>query len=95
MTMIICGLFLATVLLISFILCVYCYTLGIKHGRTVRDGGTPHIPNPVKAVENAIEKVQIKKEQEETESELSSFVENMSREKQLKFVSDKRAKGRD
>jgi len=79
------NLILAAVLVLCFLFCVYSYILGVKHGRIVRDGGTPHLPNPVKAVEEIAEKAAAKKEQKEVEDDLAAVM-SLSKESMIKAI---------
>jgi hypothetical protein len=85
---------IAGILVISFLICISAYSLGVKHGRQVRNDSVPRIDiNPIKAINNAAETAKAKKEQEEQAEELDK-VFSLSREDMLKAVKDERAKGR-
>lgn len=73
--------------------CVYCYTLGVKHGRIVRNDGVPYAPNPVSAVKDAVHEVQERKEMEKQEAGLTDVM-SVSRESMLKAIEEERRSGK-
>ena len=42
------NIILTAVLITAFLMCVCAYSLGVKHGRTVKADGVPNV-NPIKA----------------------------------------------
>lgn len=87
------NLILSGVLIVCFLLIVAAYALGVRHGRAVSHNSIPTAPNPVKAVERAVDEAKAKQKQEEFMSELDSVM-NISVEDMLKAVEQDRAKGR-
>lgn len=75
--------------LMFFPFCVYCYTLGARHGRIVSNGGVPTVPNPVSAVKEAVERAQEEKEYKE-EAENWNEMATFSAEKMMKALEEKR-----
>lgn len=71
--------------------CVYCYCLGVKHGRMVRDDKQPVAPNPVKAVERKIEQ----REDEKKDAEFFESVGSYTQDNMLQHLRNARAKGRE
>lgn len=72
--------------------CVYCYTLGAKHGRIVRNDGVPRAPNPVTAVKEAAQDAKERKDMDRQESELEDVM-SVSRETMLKELDRARRGG--
>ena len=74
--------------------CVFCYTLGAKHGHVTVNGGVPHVKNPVKAVKEAVEasaqEIKEKEAQKKMETELADFM-GASRESMMKELSRNRS----
>ena len=69
-----------------FITCITAYTIGLKHGKAIQNGITPKVNlNPVKAITEAIEQHEQKKEEKETEAQLAD-VFSYSRESALKAI---------
>ena len=73
--------------------CVYCYTLGAKHGRVVRNDGVPHVQNPVSAVREAVQEVTERKAMEKQGSELEDIM-SASRESMMKALDKERLSGK-
>jgi hypothetical protein len=70
--------------------------LGVKHGRIVANGGTPHIKNPVTAVKEAVKHAEVEKETKEIDIQLTSAM-NYSRKTAMDALAkerETRAKGR-
>lgn len=84
------NLILAGVLIASFLLIVWAYALGVKHGRAVRNDSVPKPVNPVKSVQNAVENEHVKQEQEKIQDEIDSVL-NMTVDDMLKACESDRA----
>jgi len=87
--MIIYPILLTVLPFICFFLCVYCYILGVKHGRVAQNGGTPRIPNPVAAIKTAVEEAEAEKEAKELDSEFGEIM-SLSRESMMDAIDKKR-----
>ena len=74
-------------------LCVYCYTLGAKHGRIVRNDGVPHVKSPVAVVKEAAEKAETEKAQKKMDDDFAGVME-ASRESMLKACETQRRTGK-
>jgi c-di-GMP-related signal transduction protein len=84
------NLILAGVLIVSFLLIVWAYALGVRHGKAVRNDSVPQPVNPIKAVERIVEDAQIKQEQEKMQDDLDAVL-NMSVDDMLKNCEQDRA----
>ena len=74
-------------------LCVYCYTLGAKHGRIVRNDGVPHVKSPVAVVKEAAKNAEDAKEQKQIGEDLAGVME-ASRESMLRAFEIQRRTGK-
>ena len=74
-------------------LCVYCYTLGAKHGRIVRNDGVPHVKSPVAVVKEAAKNAEDAKEQRQIGEDLAGVME-ASRESMLRAFEIQRRTGK-
>jgi hypothetical protein len=83
------ALFLCLLSPICILSCVYCYTLGVRHGRIAANGGVPRVQNPVEAVQEAVHKAEERKEAKEQETELG-FLFSASRESMIKAMQEER-----
>lgn len=66
-------------------LCIFCYVLGVRHGRIVANGGQPHMPNPVRAVREQIADIKAEKEAEEAQNEIDEIL-SASQETMIKAL---------
>lgn len=73
--------------------CVYCYTLGVKHGHIAKNDGVPHAPNPASAVRDAVHEAQERKEIDKQEAGLTDVM-SVSRESMLKAIEEERRSGK-
>jgi hypothetical protein len=83
-------LFMAQSLLCLF-LCFFCYTLGVRHGRITVNGGVPHVPNPVTAIQKAADAAVEQKKAGEAQAELDEILD-VSKESMLKVIGRERGK---
>lgn len=89
--MIIYHISICALCVIAVVSCVYCYTLGAKHGRIVQNGGVPHVQvNPVEIVKEKAEEAQEKKEADQFDEFMSSAMV-ACRESMLESIKQERA----
>ena len=63
------------VLLVCGLLCGYLiYSQGVRDGLRMKEGGKPALPNPVKYVQEAKEKSEVKKENDEFANALENLM---------------------
>ena len=73
--------------------CVYCYALGAKHGRIVRDDGIPHVQGPVEAVKAAVQEAKEQKTVEKQADAVENFM-SITRESMLESIDEQRRSGK-
>jgi hypothetical protein len=84
------NLILAGTLILAFFMCISAFILGVKVGKQLGNNQVPTVNlNPIKAVTNAIEKHEQKKESEKLDDELQAIL-GATKESMLEAVKKER-----